>query len=159
MENEIKIVESQHRWEYFTQNILGFVGILLILVFMFYSSYNENGFDYLNTFFITGIFISFTTFISICYYIPKEIYKITLYENYFTIKLYFHKNEILYYYNDILKFNSKSTKSTNHMGNPSIDQTSKLLTNDGKIFYISPSQFENYIEIRNILFQKSNKNY
>jgi hypothetical protein len=44
------------------------------------------------------------------------------------------------------------------MGNASIDQTSKLLTNDGKIFLISPSQFENYIEIRNKLFQKSNKN-
>jgi hypothetical protein len=88
----------------------------------------------------------------------EKFYKITLYENYFTIKLYFHKNEILYYYSDILNFNSKTTKSTNLIGNASIDQTSKLLTNDGKIFLISPSQFENYIEIRNKLFQKSNKN-
>ena len=158
MENEIKIIESKHRWEYFIQNIVGFIGLSFLLFFLFYSSYNENGFDFLNLFFILGIFFSFITFISICFYIPKEIYKITLYENYFTIKLYFHKNEILYYYSDILNFNSKTTKSTNRMGNASIDQTSKLLTNDGKIFLISPSQFENYIEIRNKLFQKSNKN-
>jgi hypothetical protein len=28
MENEIKIIESKHRWEYFIQNIVGFIGLV-----------------------------------------------------------------------------------------------------------------------------------
>ncbi len=151
----MQIIKSKFRTAYFGQRIFLYVILILFILYLFSLAYSNGQINFKRGEFWFALCFGLALFYEMIDFLIRELNEVTLNENEIIVKYIFTKKIQIIRYTEIKKVSINRTLSRFRSIRVSEGYTDlRLELTNRTIFIISPNAFENFQEIKKMLYEK-----